>query len=171
MCKLLSYSRYKRYWLPQYDHNCKECEEGYFLKMHGIIFDIIYLYDTCEKICKEGPVEDECKKCNYKENDIDECLECGIHAKLNKDKNECIIQKIRCGNKTFYDCEKCEEINKVNSAEEKDYKCGTCRYGFILKENGTCLIDNNFTKILNNNFIKFQYKNAAYLIFIYLLLL
>ena len=126
---------------------------------------------TCEKIRREGPGEGDCKKCNNKENDLDECLECGIHAKLNKDKNECIIQKIRCGNKIFYDCEKCEEINNVNSAEVKDYKCGTCRNGFILKENGTCLIDNNFTKILSNNFIKFQYINASYLIFIYLLLL
>ena len=157
---------------PGMDCDCKKWEDGYFFKGHGCIKSFC-LYETCEKICVEGPEFDDCKICNKKENEIDECLECDIHAKLNEDTYECIPQLIKCGNKTFYDCEKCEEINDVSdSTEEKDYKCGKCRYHFILSKDGTCLYDTNFTKYnSSNNIIKYQYISISYIMLIYLLLL
>ena len=156
--------------LPEIECDCKKCEEGYFFKKYGDL-GFIYLTQICTKLCKEGPNDNDCKICGQ-DNDRDECLECSIHAKL--EDNECIPQSIKCGNKTFYDCEKCEEIisntaNATNTTNEKDYKCGACRYHFILSD-GVCVYDNNFTRYSLNEYInKFNYFKLVYLCLIYLL--
>ena len=74
---------------------------------------------------------------------------------------------VKCANKTFYDCEKCQEIT-TNSGNEKDYRCQVCRYHYILSDD-VCVYDNNFTRYSSNDYIniKFAFIRILYLYQIY----